>query len=337
MAEGRRACDIACSTHPGQVRTINCDRCRVADAQALGGKADAFLMVVDGMGVTRRGDTASRVAAEVVPEVLHSAIAALPAQPTCDQLADALREAVSAANLAVWKRAQEDPELKGMGTTCVAALVTGGTALVCHAGDSRAYKLSGDDLIQITADHSLIQEVVPSDDFGVSVEDRFGAVITRGIGLSRSVETDLEVVKLEAQDALLLCTDGLSNMLDDRRIAATLAQASSAGEACEKLIGVANEAGGLDNIGVAVFRGPEYEPYAITAEAADRAVARARGSRTRRRRSRSPWTQPMVIVLLVICVVLSAALALTLADRARLLSDLNRARSASMESASPGR
>ncbi len=312
------------------MRSINCDRCSVADRDSLGGKADAFLMVVDGMGANRRGDTASRIAAEVVPEALRSNLDALSADPTGDELASALRNAVAAANLAVWKRAQEDAELKGMATTCVAALARGGSVLLCHAGDSRGYWLSGDELIQVTADHSLIQEVVPSDDVGVSVEDRFGAVITRGIGLSRSVETDLEVVRPGPRDALLLCTDGLSNMVGDRAIAAALAGAACAEDACEKLIAIANEAGGLDNVGVAVLRGSEFAPYTLTqTEPVQAREADRGGRRSRSRRSRCAWAPPVAAILGILCVVLAVALAYVWWDRDRLLTELERAPRAS--------
>jgi len=302
------ALDIASLTDPGRARSINCDRCAVADRPALADRADAFLMVVDGMGANRRGDTASLVASEVVPQAVCDALGAFEAPPSRDALAAALRGAVAAANLAVWRRAQDDSDLRGMGTTCVAAIVADGTALLCHAGDSRGYLLADGTLTQVTADHSLIQEVVPSEELGVGVEARFGTVVSRGIGLSRTVEADLEVVPLGPRDALLLCTDGLTNMVRDRRIAEVLARAASAQEACANLVADANAAGGMDNIGVAVCRGAEFEPYTpaiVDAGAEDAGRSEVRSGRSRRRRSRCGWSVPVIAVLAVVCAALA--------------------------------
>ncbi|NLH98644.1 MAG: serine/threonine-protein phosphatase [Chthonomonadales bacterium] len=315
--------DIAFLTDPGRARNINCDRCVTADREALGNRADAFLMVADGMGANRRGDTASLIAAEVLPTTLVQTLRELPDSPTQEQLAQALRDATAAANLAVWKRAQEDPDLRGMGTTCVAALVTGGTVLICHAGDSRAYLLSDGAMSQITADHSLIQEVVTGDDVGV--EGRFGTVITRGIGLSRTVDADLELTRLGPRDALLLCTDGLTNMVRDRRIAAVLAEAPTASDACIRLVAEANSAGGVDNIGVAVCRGAEYVPYQVAAGNDVEAAVPAddtRSSPRRRRRSRSPWPTALAMALAALCMVLAVLLFLSVSERNRLAEEV---------------
>jgi protein phosphatase len=314
---------VACMADPGKARTINCDRVSVADSSTLAGKADAFLMVVDGMGANRRGDTASRIAADVVPEQLAQALRDLSDAPTRDELAQALRNAVAAANLAVWRRAQDDPDLKGMGTTCVAALVVGNEALICHAGDSRAYVLSDGYLSQVTADHSLIQEVVPSDAGGMDVEDRFGTVITRGVGLSRTIETDLEMVKLGPRDALLLCTDGLTNMVSDRRIAELLAGAPSAEEACTVLVAEANAKGGLDNIGVAVFHGEAFEPHQVRMpDTPELEASRGTSGRSRRRRPRCNWAVPVAAILALVCLALAFLLWTVTSDRNRLAAQV---------------
>ena len=321
--------DIAFATDPGRTRAINCDRCVVADREKLSGRADAFLMVADGMGANRRGDTASLIAAEVLPVTLFEKLKALPETPSRDDLAQALRESVSEANLAVWRRAQEDAELRGMGTTCVAALVRDGSALICHAGDSRAYVLSAGTLSQVTADHSLIQEVVSEADVGI--EGRFGTVITRGIGLSRTVDADLELAKLGPRDALLLCTDGLTNMVRDRRIAAVLAEATSAEDACTKLVGEANNAGGIDNIGVAVCRGHEYVPYQIEQVSSDDNQPMAeepKSTSRRRRKSRSAGPMIAVGLLLIVCVILASLLYVTNAEKNRLAEQVRQLRSA---------
>lgn len=315
--------DIAFATDPGRVRSINCDRCVVAGRDALGGRAEAFLMVADGMGANRRGDTASLIAAEVLPAALMQKLTSLPESPSRDELAQALRESFAEANLAVWKRAQEDADLRGMGTTCVAAIVRDGSALICHAGDSRAYLLTDGSLNQVTADHSLIQEVVSGDDVGV--EERFGTVITRGIGLSRTVDADLEMARLGPRDALLLCTDGLTNMVRDRRIAAVLAEAASAEEACRNLVAEANNAGGVDNIGVAVCRGHEYVPYQLggtDGAETEAATAELRTGSRRRRRQRSAWPTLAIVALAILCLILASLLFVVNAEKNRLAEEV---------------
>ncbi len=317
--------DIAQLSDPGKARNINCDRCVAIGSDGLGGRVDAFLLVADGMGANRRGDMASRITAEVAPASFVRELGAIEGEPTRDGLANALRKALRDANDAVWKAAQEDAELKGMGTTCVAAVVRGDTALLCHAGDSRAYVLSEGDLVQLTADHSLIQEVVPAEDTSLDLDSRFGTVITRGIGLSRSLDADLVVGKIGPKDALLLCTDGLTNMISETRIARILASAKDAAAACVALVAAANDAGGLDNIGVAVLRGPEFEPYEPTAsgdsedEGLTDAATRQR-SRRRSRRSNRGLTA-LAVVLGLAVVVLGSLLYWEESERRRLLDE----------------
>jgi protein phosphatase len=271
---------------------------------------EAFLVVADGMGANRRGDTASRLTAEIVPKrFLEELRGSAGDSPSRDQIASALRAAMGAANEAVWRAGQDDAELKGMGTTCLAAALADGAAILCHAGDSRAYSLSGSELVQLTADHSLIQELVPTADASVDLEDRFGSVVTRGIGLSKLLESDLVVARLGPQDALLLCTDGLSNLVSDRRIAALLASSADAAAACSALVAAANEAGGADNIGVAVCLGDGFAPRELDADVASASSGgTVRGASRRRRRRRGDGAVATIIGLAALSVVLGALL-----------------------------
>jgi len=315
--------DIAQLSDPGRSYPINCDRCVAIGREGLHERADAFLMVADGMGANRRGDTASRITAGIVPEVFLHELDASETH-TRDTLAAALRKAVQEANDAVWKSGQEAPELKGMGSTCVAAVVAGDAAIVCHAGDSRAYLLSKGELLQLTADHSLIQEVVSSEDATLDLDARFGPVITRGIGLSRSLDADLVVSKIGPEDALLLCTDGLTNMVPEKRIASVLARAEDAASACQSLVAAANEAGGLDNIGVVVYRGSAFEPYEL-AEGSETTAAAAtsskRHSSRRHHRRGSSGLTVLAAVLAMAVIILGSVLYWEESERRRLQAE----------------
>lgn len=319
--------DVAALTDIGRTYRINCDRFAVLGREHLGGRADVFVMVADGMGANRRGDTASKLAAKVAPEALSRELDAAGPSATREQVLAALRRTLKAANEAVWRAAQEDPELKGMGTTCVAAVVMGEEVLMCHAGDSRGYLLSGGELTQLTADHSMIQEVVSTDDTSLGIEGRFGTVVTRGVGLSRLLESDASVARLKRDDALLLCTDGLTNMVSDRRIATILAGAASAEAACRSLVDEANGAGGIDNIGVVVCRGAEFVPYVPgagtgNADALKESGAKQSGRRRRRRRPTAPLA--VAVVLAAVSLALAVLLFLATVERGRLQRDVER-------------
>lgn len=302
--------DIAHVSDRGRSYHINCDQTIAIGREGLEDAADAFVLVADGMGASIKGETASRLVAEKLPEIFLRELKKAEKPVTDDALLAALRTAAQETNELVWRTAQENPDLKGMGSTCIAAVIRGSTVLACHAGDSRAYLLSGDELLQLTADHSMIQEVVGAPDPSIELEARFGTVITRGIGLGRMLDADVVRATLAPKDALLLCTDGLSNMISDDTIAATLAEAPDASTACQKLVEKANEAGGLDNIGVVVVRGPEFQPYTIAREKDSRSKvpsANVTKPPSRRQLQRAnAWLVALVVLQLIVNLALGA-------------------------------
>jgi PPM family protein phosphatase len=155
----------------------------------------------------------------------------------------------------IWEAAQSDPELAGMGTTVTAALVDQSTAFVAHVGDSRAYLARGGKLYQVTQDHSLVAEqlrvgVISAEEARVS---RFRNIITRSVGFEQTVQVDLMGLELEPGDAVLLCCDGLSNLVEDPEILKVV-EGSSLEEAPRRLIELANERGGDDNVSVILIR-----------------------------------------------------------------------------------
>ena len=219
--------------------------------QVRAGNEDSLLMlgtvfaVADGMGGHRGGEVASATAlgplAELDGRSFDDAQAAL----------DALSEAAIAANAEVSRRSRTEPELEGMGTTLTAVLVDGDDAHLVHVGDSRAYLLREGVLVQLTDDHTLVQALI---DQGRITRDEASehphrSVITRAIGVGSDVEVDRVSIALADGDVLLLCSDGLTGVVDDDEIAAIITE-HGAHEAVDELIARANAAGGPDNITV---------------------------------------------------------------------------------------
>jgi serine/threonine protein phosphatase PrpC len=209
--------------------------------------------VADGLGGHQGGEVASAMAVEP--------LAALDGRAFADarEAAEALAEAIREANLAILRRARSDPELWGMGTTVTAAAVAGDRVLqLAHVGDSRAYLLRADaSLRQLTTDHTVVQEAVAR---GLLTRQQAAVhpqrgVVTRAVGLDPQVPVDLpEPLELEPGDQVLLCTDGLTEVVDDDRIAAVLAAQADGDDACRALIAAANQGGGPDNVTVVLLR-----------------------------------------------------------------------------------
>ncbi|HEX5876959.1 MAG TPA: Stp1/IreP family PP2C-type Ser/Thr phosphatase [Actinomycetota bacterium] len=219
--------------------------------------------VADGMGGHSAGEVASAIAIEE--------LAALGGRgPWENETAatDDLKQAILRANRRIREMAASDRKLNGMGTTLVALLEDGDMVHVANVGDSRGYLLRQGELSQVTVDHSLVQELV--DDGRLSPEDAERhpqrSVITRALGIDPEVEFDLFTYKLQVGDRLLLCSDGLSDVVEPAQIRKVLLRIPSAQRAARELIGVANEQGGPDNITVIVVDAVD-EATALAAEA----------------------------------------------------------------------
>lgn len=238
--------EAAASTHRGQIRTGN------EDAYACCLEAGAFV-VCDGMGGAAAGEIASKLAVNAVVERICSA------SPNASRR-KVLEDAVTAANRLVFARSQKDFDLHGMGTTLVAALISGHHAIIAHVGDSRCYLYRAGQLSRQTNDHSLVDEQVRLGQLTPDQADRspLRNVITRAIGTQKTVAADTGELNLEAGDLLLLCTDGLTRELSDERIVALLdtleAEHAPAQAISETLIAEANAAGGRDNVTCIVTR-----------------------------------------------------------------------------------
>lgn len=219
----------------------------------------ALLVVCDGMGGANAGNVASRFAAQAFIEYARSML---------DRDLDAkkrqalLSHALAQANDTVFTLAGRQPEFRGMGTTLVAALVQGEEATILNVGDSRAYLFDGTRLHQLTEDHSYVEEMrrqgrITEADARTHPQKN---LITRAVGVEPDVEGDLFEARLAMGETLLLCSDGLTGMAEDDKIAETLKYAKTLALAGDALLTLALEGGGRDNITVALFtRGAEEE------------------------------------------------------------------------------
>lgn len=218
-------------------------------------------VVADGMGGHAGGGTASRMAVETVQAQLRQARTAraelFEARPSLEEsrVPDVLREAVEAACLAIFREAKLTPGLAGMGTTATALLVHGPHAFVGHVGDSRVYLVREGEIHQLSDDHSLVNEQIKA---GVLTPEearhsQFKNVITRSVGFEEDVLVDLLGVALCPGDTFIICCDGLSNLVEDKEIEAMVKE-----EPLEdlplRLIALANDRGGDDNITVVAVR-----------------------------------------------------------------------------------
>ncbi|HEX2289976.1 MAG TPA: PP2C family serine/threonine-protein phosphatase [Pseudonocardiaceae bacterium] len=233
----------------GQVRERNED-CWSADAD-LG-----LFIVSDGMGGRPAGEVASEVVVAALPTLVAHHFSAEPdlAAPDAPQR---LRTVLTELSAEVREGSQDTPRLAGMGATAVAALVSASqaTALIAHVGDSRAYLLRERSLHRLTRDHSLAQALI---DAGAITDQQAAGhpargQLTRHMGMAGEVSPDARRVALQPDDRLLLCSDGLTGMLDDAQIQAILNRSSDPQHACRALTEAANDAGGIDNITVLVI------------------------------------------------------------------------------------
>ncbi len=217
-------------------------------------------VVADGMGGHAGGGTASRIAVETIDKKLRDLRAGMPEQAHPTNLQDSavpetIRSAVEQACLAIFAKAQEDPELAGMGTTVISLMLDDAHAFFAHVGDSRAYLVRGDLIQQISEDHSLVNEQIKAG--MITPEEarhsRYRNIITRSVGFEEEVQVDVMGLLAEAGDTFVLCSDGLANMLEDSEILETV-RSVPLSEIPVKLIEMANERGGDDNITVVAVR-----------------------------------------------------------------------------------
>lgn len=256
MATSSLSYKFCARTDQGRVRGNNEDAYALDDAAGLA-------VLADGMGGYNAGEVASSMACTRVQRELSGWFraddAGLPV--TLEDIRRVLERSVAQANSAVLQAARDHAEYAGMGTTLVVGVFHGGDLILGHIGDSRCYRLRDGELVQITRDHSLLQEQL---DAGLITPEQAAVsthrnLVTRALGVDPAVLLEVHAHQVEADDLYLMCSDGLSDMLRDGDIASLLRLPMSLELRAQALIDMANERGGRDNITVMLVRayGPQ--------------------------------------------------------------------------------
>ncbi len=233
------------ATDVGRKRKINQDSIFASD-QPVGNLPNLYI-VADGMGGHNAGDFASRFAVNTVREAIAASDEVNPVK--------LISEAIRLANKGIIEEAKEHEEMYGMGTTIVVATVIGQYLYTANVGDSRLYLFDGE-LKQITKDHSLVEEMVRLGEIS-EADARMHPdknIITRALGAAPEVDVDFFDDQIAPDSTILMCSDGLSNMVDDQEIRLIISRQATVEEKTETLIETANENGGKDNIAVIIIR-----------------------------------------------------------------------------------
>ena len=246
----------AAKTDVGQKRQGNEDRFCLDPSLGL-------YVVADGMGGHAAGEVASRLAVETIQEWMEKYLSGAdvaivgPAVAAGSAEANFLLSSIRLANRIIFDSAKDRREYAGMGTTVVAVLAQDDRFVLAHVGDSRIYRIRQDDIVQISRDHSFVQEQVDNGLMSAAEahQSQYRHMITRALGLKESVDVDLTEQPARPGDVLLLCSDGLSDLLDDEdMLVAVRDHADDLEQACQALVARANSKGGDDNITVLVVQ-----------------------------------------------------------------------------------
>lgn len=230
-------------TDPGCVRKQNQDAYQIVQLD----RGTMLCIVCDGMGGAKSGNIASTLAVEVFVEEVRRSWKPSMDQEMIDQM---LWAAVKLANFTVYDQSRQFEEFEGMGTTLVAALVRSRSATFVNVGDSRAYCIDREGIFQITKDHSLVQLMVDRGELTAEVAKTYPGknFITRAIGTEPVVLCDIYHMEVAKGDFLLLCSDGLSNMMDDQEILFEVVHGVNKQHCCKRLLNIAKNRGAPDNV-----------------------------------------------------------------------------------------
>ena len=230
-------------TDPGCVRSQNQDTYQIEQLD----RGSVLCVVCDGMGGAKSGNVASTLAAEVfVEEIRQTWKSGMDAE----EIEQILRSAAKLANFTVYDQAQQLEEFSGMGTTLVALLLQGKEATVINVGDSRAYRVGRSGIRRLTVDHSLVQMMVERGELTPERARTYPGknYITRAIGTEAVVECDVFHLDVERGDCILLCSDGLTNVMDDQEILFEVVHGINKQYCCQRLLDVAKNRGAPDNV-----------------------------------------------------------------------------------------
>jgi protein phosphatase len=245
----------AAKTDVGMKRTHNEDYFSLIEDEQL-------FLVADGMGGHASGEVASKMAAETIGEFYQRTKDEEATWPykmdrSLSYIENRLVCSVKLANLRIFETSCRDIRYKGMGTTIVAGMIAGDKIYIGHVGDSRAYRLRQGDIEQLTRDHSLLEDYKEAKPDMTEDEERnfpHKNVITRALGMRETVQVDIRAHKVEDGDTYILCSDGLSGMVQDQQIRDIVGHATSLERAVAELVDAANRSGGTDNITTLVLQ-----------------------------------------------------------------------------------
>ncbi len=249
------ALEVVSRSDPGMVRSHNEDA-------VFGNAGQGLVVLADGMGGYNAGEVASGMAITLLATNLGPMTATAQPQAVDEDTGKRVAhrhilEQVAATNSAIYNAAQSQPQYAGMGTTLVLACFYDNLVTVAHIGDSRLYRLRGEEFVQITRDHSLLQEQIDSGMISAE-EARYSQnknLVTRALGVDPEVEPEVHDYEVEPGDIYLLCSDGLNDMVEDDEMGLTLLTLSANLElAADQLVQMANDNGGRDNVSVILVR-----------------------------------------------------------------------------------
>lgn len=237
-----KACAL---TDIGRVRSVNQDS-RFATTEPIGPLSNLFI-VADGMGGHKGGDCASKLLIDSLTDYIRNC--------SDESAVAALKNGIAQANKSIYETAASEQSLRGMGTTLVAATIEGTTLYVANVGDSRLYLIDREGIRQVTRDHSYVEEMVSLGQMnrGSLAYREQKNIITRAVGIAGKVEADFFEVSLRTGDYILLCSDGLSNMVDNSAIYRLVLLPGPLESKAKALIALANQNGGKDNIAVVLI------------------------------------------------------------------------------------
>lgn len=227
----------------GKVRAQNQDCFRIEELD----RNTVLAAVCDGMGGAKSGNIASRLAIDVFTEEVRCSY---KPSMTPEQVEQLLENAVKLANFTVYDQARQFADFEGMGTTLVAALVSGKNATIVNVGDSRCYHITHSDIRRITVDHSLVQMMVDRGELTAEEARSYPGrnYITRAVGTEPTVESDIFAIRLDRGEALLLSSDGLHNEVDDQEILFEVVHGVNNDNCCRRLLDIADMRGSPDNV-----------------------------------------------------------------------------------------
>lgn len=238
---------VAHKSDVGKIRMINEDRSTVQ----TGIDGLTLAVVADGMGGHKAGDIASQIAIEVIQEQLQLLHSRLSEEECMEKIQSAIRK----ANQVIYRMSAEKQQFQGMGTTVVVAVASDQKVLISHIGDSRAYKISASGFVQLTEDHSLVNELIKRGQLSPEEADHHPRrnVLTQALGTEEHVNVESHCITWSKNEILLLCSDGLSNLVDSKKMTGILQSAHELDWKVDRLIESALEAGGDDNVTVVLL------------------------------------------------------------------------------------